>query len=154
MRSGPPLDIDIVSFGIWRGAVLALSGAVCAAMAAWWLAQPSPVPASLSAMAALGVVAAIAVALPYLHLPPLALRRSGGTWHLQRGAAPAESGDLTVALDLGGWMLLRFVPGVPGGSARWIAVQRRGLELQWHALRCAVYAPRSATPAVPGTGDD
>jgi hypothetical protein len=61
---------------------------------------------------------------------------------------------VAVAIDLGGWMLLRFVPGAGGGRARWIALQRHGLEPQWHALRCAVYAPRPAALALSETGND
>ncbi len=152
MRARPSLEIDIVNFGVWRAAVLALTGTVCAAMAAWWLARPAP--ALMSAMAALSVAVAVVAALSSLRLPPLALKRSGGLWHLQRGNRPSESGELTVTLDLGGWMLLRFVPELAGGSARWIPLQRRGLEAQWHALRCAVYAPRPAAPAVPEAGHD
>ncbi|MCB2020739.1 MAG: hypothetical protein KDG44_08030 [Burkholderiaceae bacterium] len=154
MRAGPSLDIEIGSFGVWRAAVLALTGLVCAAMAAWWLAHPVPVPTLISAMAALGVVAALAAALTCWRLPSLALGRRGGLWHLQRGDLSLEPGELIVALDLGGWMLLRFVPDTAGGGARWIPLQRRGLEPQWHALRCAVYAPRSTAPAVPEAGHD
>jgi hypothetical protein len=55
-------------------------------------------------------------------------------------------GELQVAIDLGAWMLLHFVPDVGhrACSVSWLPVQRRGLESQWHALRCAVYSPRPA----------
>jgi hypothetical protein len=56
-----------------------------------------------------------------------------------------------VAIDLGGWLLLRFyaepVRRAAGDAMRrgrtpaWIAVQRRGLEADWHAIRCTVYSP-------------
>ena len=32
-----------------------------------------------------------------------------------------------------------------GCRVTWLPVQRRGLESQWHALRCAVYSARSST---------
>jgi hypothetical protein len=43
-------------------------------------------------------------------------------------------------------MLLRFTPDAPARMT-WLPVQRRGLEAQWHALRCAVYSPRPAARA-------
>ena len=50
---------------------------------------------------------------------------------------------MTVAIDLGSFLLLSLVGADAGAcrSGRWLPVQRRGLELQWHALRCAVYSP-------------
>ena len=31
-------------------------------------------------------------------------------------------------------------------ARRWLPVQRRGLEADWHALRCAVYSPPPVAP--------
>ncbi len=142
MRTPPPLEIEVVRFGVWRATVLALATTVCGVMAAWWLAYPRPVPMSVSLLCAVGVVAAVVGALPSLRLPPIALRRRGGLWQLQRGVGPSESGEVMIALDLGSFMLLRFIPDAARGRARWVALQRRGLERQWHELRCAVHAPR------------
>jgi hypothetical protein len=50
-------------------------------------------------------------------------------------------GNVAVVIDLGPWMLLRFTADAPPRTT-WLPVQRRGLEAQWHALRCAVYSPR------------
>ena len=43
-------------------------------------------------------------------------------------------------------MLLQFRAHDRSHSPRmiWLPVQRRGLEPQWHGLRCAVYSPRPA----------
>jgi hypothetical protein len=62
-------------------------------------------------------------------------------------------GELRVLIDLGIWMLLRFVPAAGDHSARtaWLPVQRSGLQDAWHALRCAVYSPRLAPGASPGS---
>jgi hypothetical protein len=59
------------------------------------------------------------------------------------------TGDARVALDLGGWMLLRFiVDGSPGRRPIWLAVGRGSATGgAWHALRCALYAPRAAPPS-------
>jgi hypothetical protein len=56
-----------------------------------------------------------------------------------------------VAIDLGSFLLLRFLPeGRSGpGAVRWIPVGRRGLEREWHAFRCAVYSPRPAAGSTP-----
>jgi hypothetical protein len=33
---------------------------------------------------------------------------------------------------------------VPRRRATWLPVQRRGIERQWHALRCSVHSPHAA----------
>jgi hypothetical protein len=65
------------------------------------------------------------------------LRWDGQVWWLD-----AVPGGMKVVIDLGPWMLLSFTPAAPGRLMSWLPVQRRGLEPQWHALRCAVYSPR------------
>jgi hypothetical protein len=103
-----------------------------------------------------GLVATIA-AVAWLmrgltRLAPLGLRWDGQCWHLAASGPAAQEavpGDLTVAIDLGVWMLLRFEPAASARRAApsWIPVQRRGIESQWHALRCAVHSPRAAAQA-------
>lgn len=156
MRAAPPLEINVVRFGVWRAGTLGLAVTVWAALAIWWWAHPAPASASVSVLAALGMLGAAAGALPSFRTRPFTLRRSAGQWQLafmHDSPGPAMTGDLFVALDLGAWMLLRFIPDAIGGRARWIAVQRHGLEPQWHALRCAVYAPRLKQPAEGATVD-
>lgn len=156
MRAVPPLEIAIVRFGVWRAGTLALAATVCTTLASWWLAHPAPAPAWVVAVTVSGMLGAAWGTLPSLLARPLTLRRTAGQWQLAAGhvaPGPAVAGDLLVALDLGAWMLLRFIPDAAGGRARWVAVQRRGLEPQWHALRCAVHAPRPKQPA-DGTAAD
>lgn len=156
MRAEPPLEIEILRFGAWKGGTLALLAAVCATLALWWRSHPAPAPAWVAAVAALGMLGAAAAALPSFRSRRLTLRRSAGQWQLaftHGVSAPAMAGELLVALDLGAWMLLRFVAGAPGGHARWIPIQRHGLEPHWHALRCAVYGPRPRRPADAVTAD-
>lgn len=137
-------------------AALALSS--IGALLAWVLtASPSPAPAVACAVAAV-LVAVLGCSL--VRLAPFSLRWDGQAWHLgppaSRGNEPAV-GELQVAIDLGGWLLLRWRP-LPDRSARasprWLPVQRRGLEPHWHALRCAVYSPRPALGPATGAAPD
>ena len=56
-----------------------------------------------------------------------------------------------VALDLGGWMLLRLTPGAPGLRGRWLPLSSRRAGPHWAALRAALYA--SAERRAVGTED-
>ncbi|HKX43433.1 MAG TPA: hypothetical protein VJO99_19900 [Burkholderiaceae bacterium] len=153
-------------FGVWRCGVGALAALAITALLAWLGTRAEPLPPlELAAWAgALFGVAMLGGSL--MRMPAVALRWDGRQWWLarvspSRGAAAevdAMPGDIEVALDLGGWMLLRFRPQPalsprpryrprwPIGHAQstWLPVQRLGLEAHWHALRCAVYSPRPA----------
>ena len=156
MRAALQLEVGVVRFGVWRVGSLALAAIVWAALAAWWWAHPTPAPAWVGVVAGIGMLAAAAAALPLRSARPFLLRRNAVQWQLSfvDGARrPAMPGELQVALDLGAWLLLRFIPEAAGGRARWLAVQRRGLEPQWHALRCAIYAPLPKQPAAGATVD-
>jgi len=123
-----------------------------------WLATRSEPTPPLGLAAWIGALLAVpALAASLMRVPAVTLRWDGQQWWLarltrsSRAAAAAQieavAGEVEVALDFGAWMLLRFRPasGVHReGSARWLPVQRRGLESHWHALRCAVYSPRPA----------
>ena len=97
MRAEPPLEIEIVRFGVWKGGTLALLAAVCATLALWWWSHPAPAPAWVAAVAALGMLGAAAAALPSFRSRPLTLRRSAGQWQLAFAhgvSAPAMAGEL------------------------------------------------------------
>ena len=147
MRASPQLQVSLTRFGVWRSAVWALALAAAVALAAWLGARDEP-PAAWAALG--GVLCAVVwLASSLARVPAMDLRWDGQAWHLKRGrVAPAATvpGHIVVAMDLGLWMLLRFEPGTPVGRTRavWLPVQRRGIEPQWHALRCAVYSPRAA----------
>jgi hypothetical protein len=80
---------------------------------------------------------------------PVRLRWDSQDWYLTeaRPLRAAEIGPLQVEvmIDLGSWLLLKVMsPGAPKRlAARWLPVQRRGIEDRWHALRCALYSPRA-----------
>jgi len=55
-----------------------------------------------------------------------------------------------VAVDLGAFLLLRLVE--QRRTIVWLPVQRRGVESQWHALRCAAYSPLPLAARAPTVG--
>lgn len=84
--------------------------------------------------------------------PTCRLGWNGAAWTLARVAtgAPSEAipGRSTVVLDLGDWLLLRFVPdGSPRAAVRWLALARSEQASAWHGLRCALYGPTPAEGA-------
>jgi hypothetical protein len=151
MRASPAFEVTLHRFGVWRGAVLMLGGLGVAAMAAWLVTREVPVGIPLAIAGASAAVTLLWLAVSLAHVPAVALRWDGLLWHLGSPAAagPDDSmpGDVAVILDLGSWMLLRFTPAVPHAQPRvtWLPVQRRGIETQWHALRCSVYSPHPAS---------
>ena len=132
---------------------MSLGGAVGAVMLAWIWMQPSPMPTSAIAIALLSVVTALWLVRLMCQTPPLTLHWDSQRWQLARDGGGERVGELAVALDLGGWMLLRFTPDATYRSPAtvWIPLQRPGLEPQWHALRATLYSARPHKP--PNAGD-
>ena len=155
MRGAPPVEIRVRRQGSWRAFVVALVILTSVSMGLWL--------ASAEIGAAFkGVLAAVTLALGATALSmtapfDLSLRWTGSSWALSPRGAPASepvAGVLTVAIDLGSWMLLRFVDESPRTTwipvqRTWIPVQRAGIEGDWHALRCAVHAPRALAARTP-----
>jgi hypothetical protein len=142
MRASPPCQVSLRHFGAWRVAVVLLTSAGAAAIASWLPSREPVVPVAW--MMTLVVAAALpmlACAVSLWRVPAQSLRWDGQVWQLDD-----VPGELAAAIDLGPWMLLKFAPETPGRTS-WLPVQRRGLEAQWHALRCAVYSPRPAAEA-------
>ena len=136
MRASPACQVLLHRFGAWRIAVIALTVAGAAAMAAWLAGRDPPASAGLLMLVAALALPVFGCAVSLWRVPAQSLRWDGQAWLLD--AAP---GELSVAIDLGPWMLLRFSPERQRRS-HWLPVQRRGLEARWHVLRCAVYSPR------------
>jgi len=150
MRASPAIHVHVSRFDLWLAAVGLLLVAAAASLGAWlWLRR------EIMSMPALGLAAgagaaSLAMAATLLGRTPRSLRWDTQQWHLGPVSASGDepwSGRITVAVDLGGWMLLRFEHDAPrpGRRTTWLPVQRLGLGAQWHALRCAVYSARPAT---------
>jgi hypothetical protein len=150
MRASAAFRVCIRHHGLWRTAVAVLLIVTLAAQAAWLLERlPSAgLPGTL--LWAVMDVTLLVAAAGALRIAPVELHWDTRCWRIAAvagpDAQPGVPGRLAIALDLGHWMLLRFEPDAPTATrgARWLPVQRRGLEAQWHALRCAVYCARPA----------
>ena len=145
MRERLSSVVELRRFGVWRAAVFAVAATAMAAMAAWGglaLATGSNGSALIAAIAAAMATMSALLAVSLARVEPGSLACSDGSWTFtaRRGNVEhVESGALTVAVDLGSFLLLTLTR--IDGSRRWLPVQRRGLEADWHALRCAVHAP-------------
>jgi hypothetical protein len=149
MRAFAATQFTLTRFGIWRSAVLGLGVLVALVIGTWLVTQPERWRTAPTLWAVLVIVLMGWLLVVQPRTAPISLRWDAQRWHVGPAASAGHEpwvGELQVAIDLGAWMLLRFVPdaGIRGCSVSWLPVQRRGLEPQWHALRCAVYSPRPA----------
>ena len=147
MRASPPCDVALRHFGVWRAAIVLIGLGVLATLVAWALRVPhSPVSGWIAAAAATAGLATLAVCASLWRPASGVLRWDGLGWTFVPGIAGAEpeSGRVEVSVDLGSFMLLRFIREAPPErrAVRWLPTQRRGLEREWHSFRCAVYSPR------------
>ncbi|MFZ2650432.1 MAG: hypothetical protein WA210_10025 [Burkholderiaceae bacterium] len=96
-------------------------------------------------------LAAVGLGVSLWRIAPGTLKFDGSDWLLGNADADADAegsepiaGDLEVCLDLGCWMLLRFIPAAKGAGTRshWLPAQLGAHDSQWHAFRCAIYSSR------------
>lgn len=157
MQAAPAVAVEVKPDGVSR---LVLGGLTCASVvaAAVWATQRGDASGwAVLALVSIGSMGSLL--LPALRLRDRHLRWDGQAWHLaatDRSAGPAVVGQLAVALDFGDWMLLRFDSASASASAsrQWLPVSRAAIGPSWHALRCAVYAPRPAATSAPGRPTD
>lgn len=108
--------------GAWRTAGALLHGLALASVLAWAVA-----PAA--ALAAVPLVAVMLLRRPAAPAPRLTW--AGQVWQLAGVDAQPQ-----IALDLGGWMLLR----VPAGQrTHWLPLSPAAAPAGWPALRAALY---------------
>jgi hypothetical protein len=159
MRAPPPVEFTSALGRAWRAALSLLVGASVAVPLAWGLpyvaahwggSRPDPLTATLghpSVQAAIATwLAAMVVAAFWLARRRSAagertLRWDGQDWVLagDAGGRPDQRGDAALMLDLGPWMLVRFLPHAGLGSATWLPLTV-GLDLaRWAALRGALW---------------
>ncbi|MBC7482462.1 MAG: hypothetical protein H7337_11330 [Rhizobacter sp.] len=147
MRASPALHVSLRRFSAWRAAVLALTLAGLVVTCAWLLGREAIPVATLAVGMVCSTLALVCLGFSLGWVPAADLCWDGQGWSLKSllpiGADPV-AGDILVAIDLGAWMLLRFRPAIASPLRRpiWLPIQRWGIEPQWHALRCAVHAPR------------
>jgi hypothetical protein len=154
MRESPSCVVTVRRFGVRRMAVAVVALAAIAALAMWataaWQPQPTASAFALAAGAGLAGLGSLLLALSLSNVPSGVLACANGQWAFtpdrsaDQGPEPAA---LAVAIDLGSFLLLTLTAEAAGRqSRRWLPVQRRGLDDDWHALRCAVYSPPPVTP--------
>jgi len=154
MRESVFFELRLRRFGVWQGAVWLVAGAAIAAVAAWALTMfdsEQSGRALVIAVAAGLSLATIALAISLVLVEGGLLTRSEGVWTFLSETGARRTGTLEVSMDLGAFMLLRLVERQR--TIAWLPVQRRGVETQWHALRCAVYSPprfSRGAPTAPG----
>lgn len=145
MSELPAVRVTIRNYSVWRSGVLALAASVVGALCAWAVQSHHAQNEATLWLALLLVPGAVGLAASLWRVFPVTLAFDGSSWLL--GSADRENdapiaGELLLSLDLGAWVLLRFVPSSRGGGARpqWLPVQFSATENQWHALRCAIYS--------------
>jgi hypothetical protein len=159
MHAPAAVQFTLIHFGLWRSAIAVLSALVLMSVLAWISLHHLLGAATAGSWGALVLIPLVLIAAGSLmRQAPVALCWGAQGWSLGSAADGLSSGTagvpgrLQVSLDLGHWMLLRFCPE-PSSSlprrCRWLPVQRRGHEPQWHALRCAVYAASPSQVAAP-----
>src|SRR5882724_10143686 len=149
MHASPAFQITIRHFGIWRFASVLAVFATGAVAGAWLFAMWPVRWGWICVIACLFAVCALWVGVDCWQLRPQSLRWDTQGWHLGSSALLGREphpGQVVVALELGFWMLLRFVhqQGPWWCRSTWLPVQRQGHRAEWHALRCAVYSARPA----------
>jgi len=167
MRAPPPVEYTSALGRAWRAALSLLVGATVAVPLAWGLPyfaahwgsrQPDALFEALGDPLVQGALAlwAAAMAAGAWWLWQRAsvtgertLRWDGQDWVLacDPHGRPEQRGDAELMLDLGPWMLVRFLPYGGVGAAIWLPLTA-GLDLaRWAALRGALWNWRA------GAGD-
>ncbi len=160
MRAPPPVEYTSALSPAWRGALSLLVGASVAVPLAWGLPyfaahwgsrQPDALFEALGDPLVQGALAlwaaAMAVAAFWLRRRASragrrTLRWDGRDWVLAGDAGRQEQrGDASLMLDLGPWMLVRFLPyaAVGAGSAVWLPLSLGVDVARWAALRGALW---------------
>jgi hypothetical protein len=167
MRAPPPAEYTSALGRAWRAALSLLVAASVAVPLAWglphvaahWgnlhpdplvsaLAEPA-VQAGLAGWCAAMVLAALWLWRQGSNASERTLRWDGHEWVLPGLAgAPEQRGRAALMLDLGPWMLVRFVPhaGTAAfGMSTWLPFTLAGDLARWSALRAALWTCPGAT---------
>ena len=167
MRAPPPVEVTSSLGRAWRAALSMLVAASVAVPLAWglpycashWgslkpdgffvaLANPA-VLAGIAIWTGTMVFAAVWLSITARRASERTLRWDGQDWVLPAGAGGGaeQRGDASLMLDLGPWMLVRFLPyaastsglGSLGGGASWLPFYVASDLARWAALRGALW---------------
>jgi hypothetical protein len=176
MRTPPPVEYSSGLGRAWRAALSLLVGASMTVPLAWGLPylaahgdrrQPDAlfealgnpvIQAALVLWAAALAIAAFWLARRGAAARERTLRWDGQDWVLagDRDGDLDQRGDAALMLDLGPWMLVRFLPYAVGtgasggpGAGTWLPLTAAGDPARWAALRGALWNWRSPGAARP-----
>jgi hypothetical protein len=131
----------------WAGLCIGVGAAGLAGHAA--LAADAAAPVFWATVAA-WVGGAVAAALAWRMGPSgqWHLAWHGQAWRLALGDATgaARDGQVEPMIDLGGWLLLKFLPA-DGSRAQWLSTGAARLGPCWHVLRAALFRPDGPSAA-------
>ena len=156
MRTAPAVHLSLEADTPWRVGLCLLCAAAAAAPLAWsmlWLRMPPGAALGGGVAVALGTAGMLWQRLDH---GTVALAWDGAQWWLQgRGDVQPHAGRMQLMIDLGTWVLLRFMPAPapaaqPGARGHWLALSQTRHRPHWHALRCALHG---ASPADGVAGD-
>ena len=140
MHAAPPVRVSVGRGWGWPVLVGALVGAAAGNGLAWSLLVADVEAALLPLALLFGLIAGGLAAWRTHRSQAIAdLAWDGAQWQW-RGSA----GQAHVAIDLDGWLLLRFEPDA--GRTQWLAASRAATTGPWAALRAALYSRRPADP--------
>ena len=153
MRAPPPVEYTSALGRAWRAALSLLVGASVGVPLAWGLPYFAAHWGSLQPDAffdalgnprvqvaiALWLVAMVGVAIwlasKRINASERTLRWDGQDWVLADGVCPDQRGDPSLMLDLGPWILVRFLPYAGMGSTTWLPLTV-GLDVARWAAFC------------------
>ena len=164
MRAPPPVEVTSALGRAWRAALSLLVAASVGVPLAWglpyvaahWgslqpdgfflaLADPD-VQAGIAAWAGSMVFAAFWLRSKATRASERTLRWDGQDWVLPAGpdGRPEQRGDASLMLDLGPWMLVRFLPYAAAssgflGGASWLPFYMASDLARWASLRGALW---------------
>jgi hypothetical protein len=169
MRAPPPVEFKSTLGRAWRGALSLLVGASVAVPLAWGLPYVAAYwgDALLDGLANPAIQAALALGVGATAFAAFwlsrrnassserTLRWDGQDWVLAGDASgrPDQRGDAALMLDLGPWMLVRFLPYAAAGrlgAGTWLPLTLAGDLACWAALRGALWNWRGGPPAGAG----
>lgn len=151
MRTAPAFQLCPRPCSGWTAGTAGLFLA-CMAVSLAWAGQTSGGTPLLGAAGALLTLGCAVWLRRGMASKPASLRWDGQFWHWGPsdtvGGEPF-SGQASVCIDTGAFMLLHLQPGQGQSRAAWLPLSRRGMAAEWHLLRCALHAAPG-----PGAGPD